>query len=71
MTEMKSRVWNIDTNFVVFKNKSKDKSKNACLLKFGVLGYRNLIENHVHIRSTDHFKQVWVREKMTEMKSTV
>ena len=35
--------------------------------KFGVLGYRNpqLIENPVHIRSTDHFKQVRVRGKMT------
>ena len=30
-----------------------------------------MIENHVHIRSTDHFKQVGVRGKMTEMKSTV
>ena len=30
-----------------------------------------MIENHVHIRSTDHFKQVGVHEKMTEMKSIV
>ena len=29
------------------------------------------IENHVHIRSTDHFKRVGVHEKMTEMKSIV
>ena len=28
-------------------------------------------ENHVHFRSTDHFKQVGVRGKMTEMKSIV
>ena len=26
-----------------------------------------MIENHVHIRSTDHFKQVGVRGKMTEI----
>ena len=30
-----------------------------------------MIENHVHIRSTDHFKQVGVHEKMTEMISIV
>ena len=30
-----------------------------------------MIGNHVHIRSTDHFKQVGVRGKMTEMKSIV
>ena len=30
-----------------------------------------MIENHVHIRSTDHLKQVGVHGKMTEMKSTV
>ena len=73
MTEMRSKVWNIDTNFVVFKIKHKDKSKNLCLFKFEVWGYRNLkmFENHVHIISTDHFKQVWVRGKMTEMKSIV
>ena len=41
MTEMRSKVWNIDTNFVVFKNKYKDKSKNLCVFKFGVLDYRN------------------------------
>ena len=43
-------------------------------LIFGVLGYRNLqkmIENHVHVRSTDLFKQVGVRGKMTEMKPIV
>ena len=28
-----------------------------------------MIENHVHIRPTDHFKQVGVRGKMTEMDS--
>ena len=72
MTEMRSKVWNIDTNFVVFKKRFKNKSKNLCLFNFGVLGYRNftkIIENHVYIRSTDHFKQVGVRGKMTEMKS--
>ena len=72
MTEMRSKVWNIDTNFVVFKKRFKNKSKNLCLFKFGVLGYRNftkIIENHVYIRSTDHFKPVGVRGKMTEMKS--
>ena len=30
-----------------------------------------MIENRVHIRSTDHFKQVGVRRKMTDMKSIV
>ena len=34
------KVLNIDTNFVVFKNKCMDKSKNLCLFKFGLLGYR-------------------------------
>ena len=42
MTEMISKVWNIDSNLFVFKIKFKDKSKNLCLFKFGVLGYRNL-----------------------------
>ena len=42
MTEWRSKVWNSDTNFLVFKNKFKDKSKNLCLFKLGVLGYRNL-----------------------------
>ena len=37
MTEMRSKVWNIDTKFVVFKNKYEGKSKNLCLVKFGVL----------------------------------
>ena len=30
-----------------------------------------MIGNHVHIRSTDHFKQNGVHGKMTEMKSLV
>ena len=30
-----------------------------------------MIGNHVHIRSTDHLKQVRVHGKMTEMKSIV
>ena len=30
-----------------------------------------MIGNYVHIRSTDHFKQVGVRGKMKEMKSIV
>ena len=30
-----------------------------------------MIENHVHIRPTDHLKRVGVHEKMTEMKSIV
>ena len=36
-----------------------------CLNKFEVLGSQNMknIEYHVHIRSTDHFKQIGVREK--------
>ena len=37
----------------------------------GLQKLAKMIENHVHIRSTDHFKQVQVRGKMTEMKSTV
>ena len=42
ITEMRSKVWNIDTKCVVFKNKYEDKPKNLCLFKFGVLGYRKL-----------------------------
>ena len=30
ITEMRSKVWNIDTKFVVFKNKYEDKPKNLC-----------------------------------------
>ena len=30
-----------------------------------------MFENHVHIRSTDHFKQVGVRGEMTDMKSII
>ena len=37
----------------------------------GLQKFAKMIENHVHIRSTDHFKQVGVHGKMTEMKSTV
>ena len=42
--------------------------------KFWSIGLQKLtkmIENHVHIRSTDHFKQVVMRGKMTEMKPIV
>ena len=42
MTEMRSKVWNIDTKFVVFKKIYEGKSKNLCLFKFGVLGYKNV-----------------------------
>ena len=38
---------------------------------FGLQKLTKMIENHVHIRSTDHFKQVGVRGKMTEMTSIV
>ena len=37
----------------------------------GLQKLTNMIENHVHIRSTDHFQQVEVRGKMTETKSIV
>ena len=39
----------------------------------GLQQLKKIIENHVHIRSTDHFKQVGVHGKMTnhEMKSIV
>ena len=33
------------------------------------IGLQKLTQMIVHIRSTDHFKQVGVRGKMTEMKS--
>ena len=60
-------VWNIDINFVVLKKKQIKKSKNLCLVKFEVLGYKNtqkcMIAYHVHIRSTDEFKQVGMSEK--------
>ena len=37
----------------------------------GLQKLTKMIENHVHISSTDHFKQVGVHGKMTEMKSIV
>ena len=37
----------------------------------GLQKLTKMTENHVHIRSTDHFKQVGVRGKMTEMKSMI
>ena len=37
----------------------------------GLQKLTKMIVNHVHIRSTDHFKQVGVRGKMTEMKPIV
>ena len=61
MTEMRSKVLNIETNFVVFKNKCIDKSKTYAYssLEYGVTEtYKKMIRNHVRIRSTDHFKQV-------------
>ena len=38
---------------------------------YGLQKLTKMIENHVHIRSTDHFIQFGVRGKMTEMKSIV
>ena len=39
---------------------------------FGLLKHEKMVEYHVHMRSTDHFKLVGVREKkMTEMRSIV
>ena len=35
----------------------------------GFSKHKKIIEYHVHFRSTDHFKQVGVHGKMTEMKS--
>ena len=35
----------------------------------GLQKHTKMIENHIHIRSIDHLKQVEVRGKMTEMKS--
>ena len=35
----------------------------------GLQKLTKMIGNHVHFRSTDHFKQVGVHGKMTEMKS--
>ena len=37
----------------------------------GLSKREKMIEYHVHIRPTDHFKQVGVRGKMAEMKSIV
>ena len=49
------------------------KKINLSLVKFEVLGYKNtqkLLGYHIHIRSTDQFEQIGVREKkMTEMRS--
>ena len=39
--------------------------------RIGLQKHTKMIENHVHIRSTNHFKQVGVRGKMTEMKSMI
>ena len=36
MTEMRSKVWNIDTKSVVFKNKYEGKSKNLCLCSYQI-----------------------------------
>ena len=61
MIEMRSKVLNIETNFVVFKNKCMDKSKTYAYssLEYWVTEtYKKMIRNHVRIRSTDHFKQV-------------
>ena len=57
------KVWNIDINFVVFKNKYKNKSENVCQIKFGILvtKHTKMIDNHAHISSTD--QQVRVCEK--------
>ena len=41
------------------------------VLSIGIKEHTKMIENHVHIRSTDHFKQVGVRTEMTGMKSIV
>ena len=30
---------------------------------FGLSKHEKMVDNHVHMRSTDHFKQVGVREK--------
>ena len=35
------------------------------VLSIGLHKLTKIIENHVHIRSTDHFKQVGVHGKMT------
>ena len=57
------KIWNIDINFVVFKNKYKNKLENVCQIKFGILvtKYTKIIDNHARISSTD--QQVRVREK--------
>ena len=67
---MRSKVWNTDTKFVAFKNKYEDKSKKLIYLfiqvwSVGLQKLTKMIENHVHIRSTDHFKQVGLHGKMT------
>ena len=38
----KTNVWNIDINYVVFKKANeKINKKNLCLVKYGILGYKN------------------------------
>ena len=37
----------------------------------GIQKHTKIIQHHVHIRSTDHFNQVGVHEKMIEMRSIV
>ena len=37
----------------------------------GLSKHEQVIEYHVHIRSTDPFKQIGMREKMTEMRSKI
>ena len=43
-----------------------NESKNLCLVKFEVFWFskhEKMVEYHVHVRSTDQYKQVGVREK--------
>ena len=67
MTEMRSKVWNIDTKFVVFKKETIRihlKTYVYSSVEYWVTEtYKN--ENDVHTISLDHFKQVGVHGKMT------
>ena len=55
------------------KNKIKDESKNLCLFKFGVLGYRNLQKwlRIVFLSDLQIILNRLGRGEMTEMKSII
>ena len=60
----KTKVWNIDINYVVFKKANEEinikKLMSSKVWDIGLQKHPKLIAYHVHIRSTDQIKQVRV-----------